>query len=1394
MRNYHTSDTVQALSLYADEATSSHAHETPLPISAHTHKNLAVPSLLHEVFEKQVRLTPENDAVEFFEQEQRLTYRQLNDKADRLAVLLRARGIGANQVVGLYLPRSIELYIAMLGILKAGGAYLPIDVEFPDDRVLFTLEDAEARITLTNESLLPRLEQSKSEALDISALLEQAEHVTKADIWNIRQHRVSPEDLCYIIYTSGTTGRPKGVCISHLNVMTFVQAIIDLYEMTEQDRVIQGFSTAFDASLEEIWMAFSSGGTLVVGTQDTMRAVDELPEKLRAMGITAFSTVPTLLGVMPKEDLPALRLLIFGGEAARADIIEKWTAPGRRLMNGYGPTECSVVSTYTWCKPNETVTIGGPLPRYEIAIMNDQLEEVEEGQEGELCVGGPGVSLMGYLKRPDLNKQKFFVHNGIRYYRTGDLVRLNDEAKLLFLGRIDSQVKIRGYRVELEEIETHIIHALEAHPELGHECEGAIVAMQKDQDGSPHIVAFLIQEQSRPFDVQALLAPLREKMPSYMIPTQIVSLAPQSIPRMNSGKVDRRALPIFSDCVALSQGASDEAVLDELPEDACCTTRLHFIWRSVLQQPIGRDDSFFAWGGNSVLAAQVISRCRQDNELSLLSIRDLYQNETVHKLVARLRERQQEQRALHPEQEGQQTPSQEHPKPTRVSRGTYLAVATSQISLTLITFLAGSLFFFGGLYSAVYAGYHGYSWVRTSLAGPLLWVMIAASFLLFPLIATGGVVAWSLFVKWVLVGRFEEGDYPVWSWGYFRWWFNNVLMTPARALVGSFVGTPFAPFFFRLLGAKIGKNVYLGIPLAETDLVTIEDGATISDGAILRTHAIDRGVLKLRKIHVGADVFVGAQAVLKGGVHMEQGARLHPLSSLNANTHCPAFSEWRGSPASPITEETSLTQLLNRHEQETRPEAHWERFVDRLYVFFWQSMFAYFFGLIRMVPFLLELGALALLEVTTGAVFKLNLWILIPAALLFATLRFYLLLGSIIAAKWLLTGRAIAGTYALNSLEYVRRWFTAQLMHLLVDPRGTRGVTETMLMPYVCRWLGMKVGKMSEISDARGWQPDLVSIGEGSMLADSCYIGAPVIHRGLMTLGHVHIGDRTFIANAAHVAITTPKVEDGCLIGVLSIAPDTMEKGSDWLGSPPMRLPRRVRHTPPDELTWNPPKHLVYGRAFSNYLKMVAPGTLTEMLFWVTLKVAVMAYFGISLATFFVVFPLIMLVAAFCTLMLPVAAKWLLVGRYEKGERFLWTAWMWRSEIVYEIELLIMAGFGEALGGTPLMSWWYRMKGAKIGRAVCILNGQVMEADLTTIGDYSCVEGFLQTHLFEDRVMKLDEVRIGSDCSVGSESCVLYSSEMGDCSSLADLSLIMKNETFLANHHYRGIPAENVPA
>jgi amino acid adenylation domain-containing protein len=501
---------------------------------------------LHHFFLRQAARRPDALAVDSPEAGERLTYAELEARSARLARHLVRCGVAPADRVALYLPRSADAYVAILGVLRAGAAYVPIDVETPEERARFTVEDSGARLVLTTPDLAPRFAATGRPCLapaDVPA--------GRADV---PLPETAPEDLCYVIYTSGTTGRPKGVCISHLNALAYVRGILQVTGVRADDRVIQGFSLAFDASVEQIWMAFATGATLVVGTQQTMRLLDELPAKLRALGITVFSTVPWVLGLLDPRDQPQLRLLITGGEAARAEVVTRWSAPGRRFLNCYGPTETSVVATCTWLEPGAPVTIGKPLPEYEVLIADEALRPVADGAEGELCIGGPGVSLRGYLNRPDLNAQKFFLHEGRRFYRTGDLVCRAASGDLLFRGRIDTQVKIRGYRVELEEIESHITEALAATPEAD-AFQGVLVAVREDATGSPHLVAYLVQRRAAALDLPALLASLRSTLPPYMVPTRFASLAPDDVPRLTSGKVDRKRLPGLAAGRPVDQGA-----------------------------------------------------------------------------------------------------------------------------------------------------------------------------------------------------------------------------------------------------------------------------------------------------------------------------------------------------------------------------------------------------------------------------------------------------------------------------------------------------------------------------------------------------------------------------------------------------------------------------------------------------------------------------------------------------------------------------------------------------------------------------------------------------------------------------------------------------------------------
>jgi amino acid adenylation domain-containing protein len=332
------------------------------PIDEHS-PSADTPRLLHEFFEKQVRLRPDHPAVEC--NGEVLTYSQLDQLGDHMASVLQARGIGPGSLVAIYLNKSCGLFAAILGILKAGAGYVPIDPMFPIGRVQSIVEDAGITTVITDGDL-PTALAAEVDA-DVIMLNEELGRATQPSPLQ-RSSTVAPNDVCYVIYTSGSTGRPKGVVIEHRHAVNFVESLRTVYRLTPQDRVYQGFSIAFDASVEEVWAAFSIGGTLIVPASAIARSTIDAADFINLHNVTYFSTVPSFLALI-KTDLPRVRLLVVGGEPCSAELVQRWVTPSRRMMNTYGPTEATVVATATDCIPGQPVTIGRPLPGYDVFVL-----------------------------------------------------------------------------------------------------------------------------------------------------------------------------------------------------------------------------------------------------------------------------------------------------------------------------------------------------------------------------------------------------------------------------------------------------------------------------------------------------------------------------------------------------------------------------------------------------------------------------------------------------------------------------------------------------------------------------------------------------------------------------------------------------------------------------------------------------------------------------------------------------------------------------------------------------------------------------------------------------------------------------------------------------------------
>ncbi|EFE66254.1 amino acid adenylation domain-containing protein [Streptomyces viridosporus] len=579
-----------------------------------------------ELFEEQVRSTPDADAV--VAPGVRLGYSELNERANRLARLLVARGAGPERIVALLLPRSVDIVVAQLAVLKSGAAYLPVDPSYPAERIAFMLDDAAPVLAVTASGVA--LPQGVPPAglpvlrLDDPAVAGELAALPAHDLADSdRATALLPGHPAYVIHTSGSTGRPKGVLVQHTGLAAFSAAVAEGFAVDGTARVLQFASPSFDASVLELCSALPAGAALVVPPPGPL-GDEALAEVLREQRVTHALVPPAALATVPVEGLPDFRSLVVGGDATGAELVDRW-APGRRMVNAYGPTEATVAATLSepLAAGGGTPPIGRPVRGTRVYVLGDTLRPVPVGVPGELYVAGDGLA-RGYLGRAALTAERFtacpYGGPGERMYRTGDLVRWTDEGALEYLGRADDQVKVRGFRVEPGEIES----ALAALPGVGR----AVVVVREDAGGDRMIVAYVVPaDPAGPagcLEPEALRAGLAGTLPEYMVPAAFVRL--DEVPLMPNGKLDRKALPDPQFTGALGSGAP------RTPEEEV----LCGLFAEVLSLPrVGVDDNFFDLGGHSLLATRVISRARAAFGVRL-SVRSLLENPTVAALAAEL--------------------------------------------------------------------------------------------------------------------------------------------------------------------------------------------------------------------------------------------------------------------------------------------------------------------------------------------------------------------------------------------------------------------------------------------------------------------------------------------------------------------------------------------------------------------------------------------------------------------------------------------------------------------------------------------------------------------------------------------------------------------------------------
>ena len=579
---------------------------------------------VHELFDEQVRRTPDAIAIRF--DDEQLTYAELYRRANRLANYLRTLGVGPDTLVGVHMERSAKLIVALLGIIKAGGAYLPLDLAYPKERMEFMLADAKAPVLLTEKSLLG--DSPKSDAKTVCLDDEWPLISSFSDI--APENRNAADDLIYVIYTSGSTGTPKGVAVPHRAVNRLIFNT-NYVEITSADRIAQASNASFDAATFEIWGALLHGAQLIGISRDVTLSPRRFAEELRRQEISMMFLTTALFNQIAR-DVPdafaTLRQLMFGGEAVDVGAVKQIIAhgPPERLVHVYGPTESTTFATAHLIEsvPTDatTIPIGRAISNTQTFILDTNLNPVPVGVPGDLYLGGDGLA-RGYLNQAELTSEKFVANPwkaGDRMYKTGDVARYRPDGNIEFVGRKDHQVKIRGFRIELGEIEA----ALAEHPFVA-EC---VVNVVEGEYGDKRLISYFVSAVMDQAHANDLRDFMRNKLPEYMLPAAFVRL--ESLPLSPNGKIDRRALPLPE--------TSEAAVTSHyVPPRDELELKLSKIWEKVLPvRPIGINDNFFELGGHSLLAVRMFSLIEKSFERNL-PLATLFQAPTISALAEVMR-------------------------------------------------------------------------------------------------------------------------------------------------------------------------------------------------------------------------------------------------------------------------------------------------------------------------------------------------------------------------------------------------------------------------------------------------------------------------------------------------------------------------------------------------------------------------------------------------------------------------------------------------------------------------------------------------------------------------------------------------------------------------------------
>ncbi|HEX9087231.1 MAG TPA: Pls/PosA family non-ribosomal peptide synthetase [Arthrobacter sp.] len=1286
-----------------------------------------------------------------------LSYLELDARANQLARHLLACGARPGDRIALLFDQPWRAYVAMLAVLKIHAAYVPLDAGFPPDRLKYIVEDADVALVLSLSHLKDLLPEVAAATVCLDLVQAQVDAEDPARM-NGSLIGGKDDELAYIIYTSGSTGRPKGVAVEHASICNFVRVASAIYGIEPSDRVYQGMTIAFDFSVEEIWVSWMAGATLVPKPVGPSLLGAELAEYLQDRRISALCCVPTLLATLD-EDLPGLRFLLVSGEACPRDLVTRWHRPGRRFLNVYGPTEATVTATWALLDPDRPVSLGVPLPTYSAVILDPhESRALPAGESGEIGLAGVGLA-RGYVNRPDLTEQAFipdFLGIGNnpsgRIYRTGDLGRINADGEIEYFGRIDTQVKIRGYRIELTEIESLLL-------QLPGIAQGVVETFTAESGSAELAAYYTIRQDAASVDAREIREMLRTRLPGYMVPAYFEELG--SMPMMASGKVDRKRLPRPSNRLSLAGDGSYTA-----PATAAEESLAEQLGAVLGIEKVSTDAHFFNdLGADSLLMAHFCARLRKETDLPPAAMQDVYKHPTVRQLAEHLQAMRLEAELTPAAPAADLAPPVPMP---RVSTFQYVLCGAIQLLVFLgYTMYTAWMLVFGFEWAS--AGTTPLeTWLRSVGFGAATFVVLSVT----PII-----------VKWVLIGRWKPGQIPIWSMAYLRFWAVKTL-TRANPL-RLFAGSPLYVVYLRLLGAKIGKGVVIfsrTVPVC-TDLLTIGDNTVIHKNSFFLCYRAIPGIIEMGPVTLGRNVLVSEKTTFDIGTSMGDDTELGHASALQTSQAVPDGQTWHGSPAERTSTEFRRVPAMNCS--------------TRRRVIF--TLFQLFNRLVLVVPVaVLGLATFLPSYLDTG---HLQLGILSFFVDVMATTLVVFIAGLIGGFIFVLTVPRLLNqflkpdkVYPLYGVHYSMQRMMAGISNasLYLNLFG-----DSSYIVHYLKALGYDLGKVVQTGSNFGpavahESPFLSSVGSGTMASDGLNMMNVDFTSTSFRLSRVSIAGRNFLGNDLTFPIGA-RVGENCLLGTKVMVPIDGPIRSDvgLLGSPPFEIPRTVqRDARFDDLKLEEAKDRLLPAKNRYNIGSMALFLATRwfLLYTATISgaVAVTAHGYIGVLAVSLALLGFRLFSTFFTI---------LVERSVMGFRRLkpeycsiYDHYFWQHERLWKLLT------GAPFGGTPFKSIFMRMLGTKVGKRLYDAGCGIPEKTLVTIGDdCSLNEGtVLQGHSLEDGTFKSDRIVLGNRCTVGVEAFVHYGVTMHDGSTLEADGFLMKGEEVPEGTSYVGNPAREM--